>query len=662
MNQWQKLIRVPTMLALLISLLMPMAPVQADRAPAADPNLLQLAAAHPDAVFTVIIQREVKNKDLPDDGPETAVEKAGGHVKKQLTMIESFSAELTGKQIEKLAKNPKVRWISWDAPLVSTSAGDPTVRDEFGSVSYSNNDGTQSWAGDWIETADDRLPASGNVKISNGSLQLRDKDRVLTRQVNLSGVAYATLGFQYKRSSFDDANDYVAVQASSDSGSTWAELARYQGPSNDGAWQSASLNLVSYQAANTQIRFVTSSSLGAFDALYVDNLQIEYVNFSKFAAAIRADQVWANNLKGQGVTVAVVDSGIADHPDLRTWGGSSRIIAATNQTDAPSANDDYEHGTHVAGIVGGNGSLSGGLYSGVAPKVNLINVKVCNNLGVGTTSDLIDGLQWILNNKAAYNIKIVNVSLNAIVAEPYQTSALDAAVEILWFNGIVVVVAAGNNGTSGGPVTLYPPANDPFVITVGAAEDKGTAALNDDVMASFSAYGTTESGFAKPDLVAPGRHLVSTLASTNAYAYINHEANRVDSNYFRMSGTSMAAPVVAGAAALLLQDEPGLTPDQVKYRLKATASTAWPGYDAAKAGAGYLDAYNALAGTTTESANTGLTVSSLLTSGSDPVGNSVNWNSVNWNSVNWNSVNWNSVNWNSVNWNSVNWNSVNWNE
>jgi len=415
---------------------------------------------------------------------------------------------------------------------------------------------------------------------------------------------------------------------------------------------------VGYKAANTQIRFATSSSLGSSDILYVDDVQIEYVTFSKFAAAVRADQVWSS-LKGQGVTVAVVDSGISSHADLQT-NGISRIVAATNQTGEADASDGYGHGTHVAGIVGGNGGLSGGVYSGVAPGVNLMNVKVSNFLGLATTSDLIDGLQWILDNKAAYNIRVVNISLNSTVAESYHASPLDAAVEILWFNGIVVVVAAGNNGTGSGPVTLYPPANDPFVITVGAAEDKGTPTLSDDMMASFSAYGTTEDGFAKPDLVAPGRHVIGALAGTNAYAYVIHPAHRVDDNYFRMSGTSMSAPVVSGAVALLLQDEPGLTPDQVKYRLKATANTAWLAYDAAKAGAGYLDIYAAVYGTTTESANSGLAVSNMLTTGSDAVDSTVNWNSVNWNSVNWNSVNWNSVNWNSVNWNSVNWNSDYW--
>ena len=212
---------------------------------------------------------------------------------------------------------------------------------------------------------------------------------------------------------------------------------------------------------------------------------------------------------------------------------------------------------------------------GIAPGVNLINLKVADKDGMTYESDVIEAFEWVYNHKSEYNIRVVNLSMNSSVAQSYHTSPLDAAVEILWFNGIVVVVSAGNNGTGDGPVTLYPPANDPFVITVGATEDKGTSSLGDDNLAVFSAYGTTEDGFAKPDLVAPGRNLIAPLADKATTVYTEHPLHRVGDYYFRMSGTSMSAPVVSGAVALLLQDEPNLNPDQVKYRLMATANQNW---------------------------------------------------------------------------------------
>jgi serine protease AprX len=282
--------------------------------------------------------------------------------------------------------------------------------------------------------------------------------------------------------------------------------------------------------------------------------------------------------------------------------------------------------------VGGDGSESGGKYIGVAPMVNIINVKVSNDDGSSKMQDVVAGLQWVLQNRDTYNIRVVNLSLNSSVPESYNTSPLDAAVEILWFNKIVVVVSAGNQGSG----SLYPPANDPFVITVGATNDKGTSSLSDDVMASFSAYGQTSDGFTKPDLVAPGTNIIARLVNQNMGLAAAHPGNRVGDQYFSMSGTSMAAPMVSAGVALLLQDEPKLTPDQVKYRLKATANKSWAGYNASKSGAGSLDIYAAVYGTTIQSANTGLKASNLLTTGSAPI----TWNSVGWNSVGWNSDYW----------------------
>jgi serine protease AprX len=381
-----------------------------------------------------------------------------------------------------------------------------------------------------------------------------------------------------------------------------------------------------------------------------------------YAQSIRATNLWNGTprLQGQGVTIAVIDSGIAPHYDSQNGLMSDRVLKRVNFVSAATSVDDTNgHGSHIAGIIAGNGAKSGGAYVGIAPNANLVDVRVTDDQGRGSMSDVVAGIQWVYDNRNTYNIRVANLSLNSTVAESYHVSPLNAALEILWFNGVTVVVSAGNNGGTTNGV-LYPPANDPFVITVGAADDRGTTAITDDLMPTFSAYGTTSDGFAKPDLVAPGRNIISLLASDDSNLVLNHPANEVaaasGTPYFRMSGTSMASAVAAGAVALLLQDEPNLTPDQVKYRLKATANKNWSGYTSQKAGAGYLDINTAVNGTTTQSANTGVAASQLLWTGTQPVV----WGSVSWNSVSWNSVSWNSVSWNSVSWNSVSWNSVSW--
>lgn len=376
-----------------------------------------------------------------------------------------------------------------------------------------------------------------------------------------------------------------------------------------------------------------------------------------FPYAVRATEIWNQApayLQGQGVTIAIVDSGIGKSKSL-----SRNFLDVNFNREYRDGTDKYGHGTFVAMLAAGDGNGNGERYVGTAPGANLLNVRVTNDQGQATEATVIEALQWILLNKDVFKIRVINLSLNSSVAQSYHTSPLNAAVEILWFNGIVVVVSAGNNGTS----TLYPPANDPFVITVGATDDKGTPGRSDDTMASFSAYGVDETGQAKPDIVAPGRNIVTYVPSNNKMTMgVEHPENRYGKTEYRMSGTSMAAPIVTGAVAILLQDEPGLNPDQVKTRLKATANKSWAGYDPIRSGAGYLDIYSAVHGTSQESANQGLLASQLLWTGSTGVvwTTGFTWSSVNWNSVNWNSVNWNSVNWNSVNWNSVNWNSDFW--
>lgn len=416
---------------------------------------------------------------------------------------------------------------------------------------------------------------------------------------------------------------------------------------------------VYYDAVGLRITAATGSdpSGGTSATSLTKNLIDPYKLGNVYNSVVRASNVWDQGpdyYQGQGTTVAVVDSGVGANKDLGT-----RLVNGVNfNKEYHDSVDSYGHGTFVAGLVAGDGSLSSGKYVGIAPKTNILNVRVSNDQGGATESEVVSALQWVNDNKVAFNIRVVNMSLNSASAQSYLTSPMDAAAEILWFNGIVVVASAGNTGTA----NLYPPANDPFVITVGATDDKGTLSTGDDVRAGYSSYGTTDARTSKPDIVAPGTRIIGLLPQNGVLKIgEDHPSNSVNLNYFSLSGTSMAAPMVSGAAALMLQANPALNPDQVKNRLMSTANKNWPGYDttpAASTGAGYLDIYAAMRSTSMDAApsNLGKSASQLLQSGSAPI----TWGSVNWNSVNWNSVNWNSVNWNSVNWNSVNWNSDYW--
>jgi|GEM_PF-580170 len=336
-----------------------------------------------------------------------------------------------------------------------------------------------------------------------------------------------------------------------------------------------------------------------------------------FVRAINADQVWnvaPDYNQGQGIGVAVVDSGIDGHQDFQDGASTtSRVIdgPALNDGSNKTTGDLFGHGTFIAGIIAGNGKASKKRYVGVAPRANIINVKVSDdtNNGQSKASTVVAGLQWVLENRDQYNIRVVNISLNYDTAQSYTVDPLCAAVEVLWMNGIVVVASAGNQGKE----ALYPPANDPFVITVGAVDDKGTPSIQDDTLPDFSAYGLTIDGYSKPDLVAPGVNIVGPRISSDSGMVKDHPGNAVNSYYFRVSGTSTAAPMVSAAVALLLESEPSLTPDQVKYRLKLTANRSWPAYDPARAGAGYLDVYAALTTPTALNANIKLPISSLLT-------------------------------------------------
>jgi serine protease AprX len=293
-----------------------------------------------------------------------------------------------------------------------------------------------------------------------------------------------------------------------------------------------------------------------------------------FLKSIRADAAWYR-ATGRGVGVAVIDTGIAgDLPDFQTPKSGSRVIAsAVTNPCARDANDQYGHGTHVAGLIAGNGLAYGntyhGKYMGVAPRANLVSVKVSDDDGNTTVLDVIYGIQFAVDNKAAYGIRVVNLSLSSTVAESYRTDPLDAAAESAWFSGLVVVTAAGNEGTTSDGVT-FAPANDPWVITAGALDDKGTFTRLDDALAPWSSRGLTQDGIKKPEVLAPGAGLVSTLAPNSDFQRLCSNCVLDNGRYFRAGGTSMSAAVVSGATALLLEEHPGWTPAQVKGALTST--------------------------------------------------------------------------------------------
>jgi serine protease AprX len=318
---------------------------------------------------------------------------------------------------------------------------------------------------------------------------------------------------------------------------------------------------------------------------------------SAFNQSVTASNVW-NQATGKGIGVAVIDTGVAgDLPDFRTSTSddTSRVVASVvTNPNATTAGDTYGHGTHVAGLVAGDSGYRSstdalrGKYAGSAPDANLISIKASDDDGSATVLDVIYGLQFAVDHKSDYNIRVVNLSLESTQAESYKTDPLDAAVESAWFNGIVVVAAAGNRGPVDDAVQ-YAPGNDPYAITVGGVDDQGTKDTNDDRMATWSSRGTTQDGLAKPDFYAPGAHIVSNLAPNSAFASLCSACVSNDGQYIRAGGTSMAAPIVSGVVADILQKRPNWTPDQVKGAIIHTLKSLPNGGSEINA----LNAYNA---------------------------------------------------------------------
>jgi serine protease AprX len=279
--------------------------------------------------------------------------------------------------------------------------------------------------------------------------------------------------------------------------------------------------------------------------------------------------------RGQGVTVALIDTGITSMPDIANAIQPVsldplhvlNLSPCVNLSSEPTCDDSYGHGTFIAGLIAGNGAASLGKYVGMAPAAKIISLKIAGRDGSADVSTIIAALQWVTFNTNAYNIRVLNLSLGTDSTQSYSIDPFDFAVEKAWQAGIVVNVAASNRGPSSG--TISKPADDPFVITVGAIDDKGTSSPQNDVLPNFTGRGPTVDGLAKPDIAAPGGHLVS-LAAPNS-ALTTQFPSTMPAPYRRGSGTSMSTGVVTGLVADMISADPSLTPDRVKFELMSTA-------------------------------------------------------------------------------------------
>ncbi len=327
----------------------------------------------------------------------------------------------------------------------------------------------------------------------------------------------------------------------------------------------------------------------------------------------------AYTLDGAGVGVAVIDSGIyTAQKSFMDGTTSSRVVYSQSFIpNVTSTEDDYGHGTHVASILAGSASRDSSAYKGIAPKANLINLKVLNSFGIGTTSSLLNALDWVIANRTTYNIRVVNLSLGTPAIDAYANDPVCLKVQQLNLNGILVVAAAGNNGKNFltqqkvyGQV--HSPGNDPSVLTVGASNSMGTDSRSDDVMSTYSSHGPTRSYYTsdgvkkydnviKPDIVAPGNRIVAAKAKSTSTlisvfpsltdATLNIEGDDNDMMY--LSGTSMSTPVAAGTAALLFQMNPKMTPTTVKMLLEYSAQPL-NGVNMLEQGAGQLNTEGAI--------------------------------------------------------------------
>jgi len=395
--------------------------------------------------------------------------------------------------------------------------------------------------------------------------------------------------------------------------------------------------------------------------------------------SIGADYLLHKGLTGKGVDIALIDSGVVPVNGLTS---AAKVIEGPDlsfesQAESLRYLDTYGHGTHMAGIIAGkdDGAAAGGkeekAFMGIAPDARLVSVKVASATGATDVSQVLAAIDWVVQHRRdnGMNVRVLNLSFGTDGTQDYTVDPLTYAAEVAWRKGIVVVVAGGNAGY--GSPQLNNPAYDPYLLAVGADDANGTLSTADDVVPDWSSRGD---GSRNPDLVAPGKSIVS-LRDPGSEIDLTHPEGRVGGRFFRGSGTSQAAAVVSGAAALLLQQRPSLTPDQVKALLTSTA-TKIPGADPLAQGAGLLNlkaAYKAKTPAATQSWPTSSGTGSLeaargsshvemegvpLDGEQDIFGTP--WDAATWARNSWSGTSWSGGMWNREVWSGSGWSRNSW--
>lgn len=426
-------------------------------------------------------------------------------------------------------------------------------------------------------------------------------------------------------------------------------------------------------AADPSVLAVTADRSARLDSISADSGALKTA--SAFIHATGADQAWAQGDLGSGVGVAVIDTGVSDVNDL-----AGRVIHGPDLSGEGTSIDSFGHGTVMGGLIAGNGADSGdrrkGGYTGVAPRANVIAVKVAGRNASVDVSTMLQAMHWVAAYKDQFNIRVMNLSWGVRSTQDPSVDPLDYAVERLWQLGIVVVTAAGNGGPK--PGTIVKPGDDPLVITVGAVDDQGDDDVTNDKVPRWSSRGPTAAGLTKPDVVAPGRKVIATR-SFGSWIEQNFPDALVGTSYIRGSGTSEATAVVSGVAALLVAQRPDLTPDQVKYLLTSTAAPL-PGLTSYDEGAGKVQLGAALAASATnapvqapvatgtgsiEASRGSVHVATTCAGVLVPIVGEVDahcepWDGTTWTGTTWTGDSWTGATWTSDAWTPAVWTGTTW--